>query len=180
MLIHVIALLIPLAAAPPAAAQQHVHPTTPAAAAGDQAGTSTLSAEAVKQLLDGEGMGLARAAEMHQYPGPKHLLDRAGELQLTLDQQKAIAQIREDVVEQARRLGRRIVDAERALDAAFRSGAITQADLDARLREIATLQGELRAVHLRAHLRTRPLLTEDQIRRYYQTPRAQDPDPEPR
>jgi Spy/CpxP family protein refolding chaperone len=144
---------------------QHVHPQ---AAAGDPLATSSLTAEAVRQLLDGEGMGLARPAEMNNYPGPKHLLDRAQELALTTEQQKEISAIRQQVLDRAKPLGRAIVDAERELDAAFKSGTLRDADLKKQLDAIARLQAELRMVHLRAHLITKPILTPEQIRRYYE------------
>ena len=113
-------------------------------------------------------MGLARSAEMNNYPGPKHLLDRAQELALTTEQQKEIAAIRQHVLDRAKPLGRAIVDAERELDAAFKSSALSEADLKKQLDAIARLQAELRMVHLRAHLITKPILTAEQIRRYYE------------
>lgn len=143
---------------------QHVHPLS---SPGDASATSALTAEAVKQLLDGEGMGLARPAEMNTYPGPKHLLDMAKELALTTEQQKEIAAIRQQVIEKARPLGRAIVDAERALDASFKTGTIGEAELKKQLDAIAALQADLRLVHLRAHLLAKPILTAEQVRRYY-------------
>ena len=149
-----------------ASSYQHVHPQ---GKPNPPSGTpSALSADLVKQLLDGEGMGLARPAEGHDYPGPKHLLDRAAEIGLTAAQQTEIAAIRRQVVEQARALGAQIVEAERALDAAFTSGTLEVSALQKHVAAIASLNGELRLVHLRAHLLTRPLLTAEQVRAYYQ------------
>ena len=149
-----------------AGAGQHVHPQPPAA--GDAAATSALSAEAVQQLLAGDGMGLARPAEVHGYPGPKHLLERASELALSAEQQKRLAAIRQEVLDTARPLGKAIVQAERDLDAAFKSGGLTEGDVKTRLEAIAALQAELRLVHLRAHLLAKPLLTAVQLEQYYQ------------
>jgi Spy/CpxP family protein refolding chaperone len=146
-------------------AAQHVHPQS---APGDTLATSALTADAVRQLLDGEGMGLARPAEMNNYPGPKHLLERAQELTLTTEQQKEISAIRQQVVNRAKPLGRAIIDAERELDVAFRSGTLSEADLKKQLDAIARLQADLRMVHLRAHLITKPILTPEQVRKYYE------------
>jgi hypothetical protein len=143
---------------------QHVHPAGPAAP-GTQA-TSTLTAEQVRQLLDGEGMGMARPAESNHYPGPKHVLELGSELALTADQQRRVAEVRDRMLADAKRLGREIVDAERALDAAFAARTITPRDLDERTAAIATLNGRLRAVHLAAHLSTAPMLTAEQIKQY--------------
>jgi Spy/CpxP family protein refolding chaperone len=141
-----------------------VHPQSSAA---DATATSTLSAEAVAQLLNGDGMGLARPAELNGYPGPKHLLERALELGLTTEQQKELAAIRQQVLERARVLGKSIVNAERALDTAFKAGALTDAELDKQVRAIGVLQAELRLVHLQAHLTAKPILTPEQVRKYY-------------
>lgn len=144
---------------------QHVHPTGPAIS--DEQATSTLTAEQVRQLLNGEGMGLAKPAETHRYPGPKHLLERAEELVLSAEQKRQITTIREDMLVEAKRLGREIVDAERSLDTAFLSKTITAEGLIQKTAQIAALQGRLRAVHLSAHLASLPLLTPSQIERYY-------------
>jgi hypothetical protein len=111
-------------------------------------------------------MGLARAAESTGYPGPKHVLDLAKELQLTATRQRSVTEIRLRVIADAQRYGRAIVDAERGLDEAFRTGAINEIDLASRVRSIAAMQGELRLVHLAAHLEVKPLLTAQQLRRY--------------
>jgi hypothetical protein len=66
----------------------------------------------------------------------------------------------------AQQLGTQILSEEALLEATFRDRTITEADLGARLARIAQLQGELRAVHLRAHLATRAILTDEQVERY--------------
>jgi len=42
-----------------------------------------LSADEVAGYLQGKGLGLAKAAELNQYPGPSHVLALASELELT-------------------------------------------------------------------------------------------------
>lgn len=136
------------------------------------AATSSLTAEAVQQLLDGEGMGLARAAELNGYPGPKHVLELEGPLALTAAQKQKVESIRQQMLDAARPLGRSIVEAERALDAAFVSDRITEQDLASRTAAIGQLQAQLRAAHLHAHLLTKALLTKDQVARYVELRRA--------
>lgn len=145
---------------------QHVH-QVPASEVQTSA-TASLTAHAVQQLLNGEGMGLAVSAELNEYPGPKHVLDLEKELAITAEQRRQVEEIRARMLAAAAPLGRQIVDAERALDSAFRSGRITETELAERLGAIGRLQGDLRLVHLRAHLLTRPVLTAGQIRRYYE------------
>lgn len=145
--------------------EQHVHGAVPA-----QAGTATsaLSGEAVQQLLNGEGMGLAKPAELNGYAGPKHVLELKAELGVTPEQERQIEAIRQRMLTKAKLLGQQIVDAERALDAAFKEGRLTAAELADRVTRIGRLQGELRLAHLQAHLETKPVLTDAQTRKYYE------------
>jgi Spy/CpxP family protein refolding chaperone len=145
-------------------AAQHVHPPASATAAA----TSSLTIEEVQQLLDGEGMGLAKAAELNGHPGPKHVLDLAEPLGLTDDQRATIMQIRERMLSEARRLGRAIVEQERALDEAFRSRSINRDDLASRVQAIGALQAQLRTAHLLAHLESVTVLSSEQVRKYYE------------
>jgi Spy/CpxP family protein refolding chaperone len=131
-------------------------------------GTAALTAEAVQQLLDGEGMGLARPAELNSYPGPRHVLDLEKELALTADQEDRVEAIRQQMLERAISLGKQIVHAETELDAAFTSGTLSERDLESRVHAIARLQGDLRLAHLRAHLQTKPVLTDGQVKKYYE------------
>lgn len=129
-----------------------------------------LSEGEIEELREGRGMGLARAAELHGYPGPRHVLDavEAGQLHLNPEQLRTVRQLFERMSGEARRLGGAILTEEQALEAAFRTGAIEEGALRARVGRIAALRGELRAVHLRAHLEARALLTDQQIERYRQ------------
>jgi hypothetical protein len=40
-----------------------------------------LSNEEIDRYLSGDGMGLAKAAELNHYPGPRHVLELADQLQ---------------------------------------------------------------------------------------------------
>ena len=126
----------------------------------------SLSAEEVEQLLNGHGMGLAKAAELNHYPGPRHVLELAAQLQLTPEQRASAQAAFDRMRDEAVRLGRQIVERERTLDAMFARADIDAARLRAATSEIASLQGELRAAHLSAHLEMRRLLSPAQIKRY--------------
>lgn len=117
-------------------------------------------------LLEGQGLGYAKAAELNGYPGPTHVLELAKQLQLTPRQLEASRQLLADHKQAARRLGAAIVEAERALDAAFASRSADEPGVRRMTADIARLQGELRAEHLRAHLAQAALLEPGQIERY--------------
>jgi len=126
----------------------------------------SLSAEEVEGLLNGQGMGLAKAAELNHYPGPRHVLELAAELQLTPEQRTQTQAAFERMRGEAVRLGRRIVECERTLDAMFAKGDIDERRLHTETSEIAQLQGDLRAAHLAAHLEMRRILSPQQVKKY--------------
>jgi len=94
------------------------------------------------------------------------VLQLGTELGLSDAQRKATDSLYATMRQRALSIGRQIIEAERTLDRAFANGAIEPATLRSQLRAIATLQGELRAVHLEAHLAQRSLLTPEQIAQY--------------
>jgi hypothetical protein len=125
-----------------------------------------LSDDDVAALLKGEGMGFAKAAELNGYPGPKRVLDLAGQLRLTEAQHQQIQVIFDKMRAAAKPLGAQLVERERILDQLFQKGEITPDRLAAETAGIAELQGRLRDVHLSAHLETKALLNADQITLY--------------
>jgi Spy/CpxP family protein refolding chaperone len=64
------------------------------------------------------------------------------------------------------RLGQQLIHREHHLETLFATGTIAEAQVEALVADIAALHGQLRAVHLRAHLAQRKLLTPEQLRRY--------------
>jgi Spy/CpxP family protein refolding chaperone len=127
-----------------------------------------LSPEDISALLKGKGMGIAKAAALNGYPGPKHVLDLALELNLTPDQREQVQAIFDRMSAAAKPLGTELVERERVLDQLFGSGEIAPDRLTAETTAMAQLQGRLRLVHLTAHLGTRALLSPVQIALYQQ------------
>lgn len=139
----------------------------------------SLSPQDVQALLAGKGMGYAKAAELNGYPGPSHVLQLAGELQLSAEQLAASRRLFESMNDQARSLGATLVAAERELDELFASGRITADSLAQRLRGIGALQAQIRGAHLAAHLQQSALLSVQQHSTYarlrgYTEPRPGD------
>ena len=126
----------------------------------------SLSAEEIQAYESGQGMGFAKVAELNQYPGPKHVLDLATELRLTDAQRLQARKVYDQMHAEAVRLGASIVSLERDLDRLFASKLVDDSKLQLAVSEIARLQGELRNIHLRAHIEMRKLLSLDQIKTY--------------
>ena len=125
-----------------------------------------LSADRIAALLAGEGAGYALAAELNGYPGPRHVLDLADSLALSPDQRARVTQIFQGMQAAARDLGRLIVAGEAALDTSFARGTIDTVRLRESLAELARLEGELRRIHLGAHLDVTRHLSPLQVREY--------------
>ncbi len=125
-----------------------------------------LSPEEISDYLAGKGMGLAKAAELNGYPGPAHVLELAGQLELTAEQRTQTEALFRKMQSSAIRLGKALVEQERALDHLFASRAVNAESLARSLAHIGRLQGQVRQVHLEAHLEQTALLTPQQIEKY--------------
>ena len=146
----------------PAFAQEHHSPY-----AGQEAREiKALSESEVQAYLTGQGMALAKAAELNQYPGPLHVLELAAQLQLTEAQKLQTQGIRAAMLREATSLGKSIVEKERELDVLFATGKIEKSLLRTLVGDISRLQGELRTAHMRAHLELKRILTPEQSKRY--------------
>ena len=102
-----------------------------AAGAGPQASTVSpyanqapspirgLSAQEYDDLQQGRGMGMARAAELNSYPGPRDVLIVADQLQLGAAAATAIKAIYEETDGAAREVGAQVLSKEQLLNDAF-------------------------------------------------------------
>lgn len=160
---------VALAALVLATASTHGFSQTPPAqpyAGLEQRQIKALSADDLAELADGRGMGLALAAELNGYPGPRHVLDLSGPLGLTGQQRGAIGQLFDSMRAEAIPLGQKLIAAETDLDRAFADRTITPERLEAATAAIAAIRGALRNTHLKYHLATAALLRAEQITLY--------------
>jgi Spy/CpxP family protein refolding chaperone len=143
------------------------HAASPSPYAGQQSREiKALSSAEQADLRAGKGMGLAKAAELNGYPGPAHVLELAADLALTAEQRARTQAVWQAMDARAKSIGQQLIDAERELDALFASKQVTRGRLAAQLDRIGALQGQLRAVHLEAHLEQVRILTPEQTSRY--------------
>ncbi|HEU4445351.1 MAG TPA: hypothetical protein VFR94_11825, partial [Nitrososphaeraceae archaeon] len=126
----------------------------------------SLSDKDVQSLQNGTGEafgGVAKLAELNGYPGPRHVLDMASELQLTDRQRMEIDLIYQNMSTNAKSIGAAIIAVEQDMDRAFANKTITEENLKLMLDNSADLYGQLRFVHLSAHLDTVQILTIEQV-----------------
>ena len=125
-----------------------------------------LAPDEIASYLQGNGMGLAKAAELNHYPGPAHVLTLATELALTPDQKVRTKALFESMESEAVLLGKQLIVQERELDDMFASETITEEKLQRSLEAIGLVNERIRQVHLRTHLAQAEILDAEQIRKY--------------
>ena len=136
-----------------------------------------LSNEQTADLRAGRGMGLALAAELNGYPGPMHVLELAGELDLSGAQRDRVQGLFKAMRAEAVPIGERLIALEADLDRSFAAKTITTEGLYAATAAIGATQAQLRATHLRYHIETADVLTATQLRRYAELRRTADAAP---
>jgi len=93
-------------------------------------------------------------------------LDFASQLQLSDVQRSKTQEIYDRMHEEAVRLGKTILHKEEELDSIFKKAEVDSNKLKTLVMEIARLRGELRFVHLLAHLEMKRVLLQRQIEKY--------------
>ncbi len=139
----------------------------PASSSADQdTAVKSLTERDMRELRDGRGMGAGRVAELNGYPGPRHVLELANELELSDEQieqtQLAFAEMRSSAVA----TGAEIIEAERSLDEQFAAQNVDPASVQTALTQIGVMRARLRYVHIEAHMKMREILTDEQIEAY--------------
>jgi len=151
----------------PASSQhQHTAPRTPSQAGEAEAAHHSFLDQERAAIERGEGFGMAMVADRNGYPGPKHVLELKAELQLTPEQQTAMEKLFAQMKAQALARGKELLLAEAQLDQMFAEGRPEAELLQQQTNRVASLRGELRWVHLSAHLAARKLLTPQQLATY--------------
>jgi Spy/CpxP family protein refolding chaperone len=127
---------------------------------------ASLSEADIVTLRAGEGWGLALPAELNGWPGPRHVLDMDDALELTDTQRGQVERLFGLMRAEAQRVGENYIEAEQALDAAFDDPTLDPVVLAGLVVASANALGELRMIHLAAHIETRQILTQEQIESY--------------
>ena len=136
---------------------------------GHQAWTiKSLSQQQIDGYLSAKGMGLAKAAELNSYPGPKHVLELSKELDLSKKQIAQTNKLYKRMKQEAIKYGKLVVENEKKIDLLFATKQVNEHNLSRILNTSAKLKAELRGVHLKIHIKQRKLLTPHQIERYNQ------------
>lgn len=128
----------------------------------------SLSADDIKQLEQGKGWGLAKAAELNGVPGPIHILQMKEKISLSDEQEVKIKALYADMKSRAIPLGNQLIQLERLLNDSFANKTVNPESLMQQLAAIAEVSKKLRYVHLATHLETPKILSAHQIFQYNQ------------
>ena len=137
-----------------------------AEAAREGTGIPALSEGQAAAYLDGRPMWMASVAELNSYPDPRQVLEFAGKLGLTTQQQQSIKNLFDETRSQAILLGKQLVAQEQRLNRLFAWGQASAENIKKTVTDIGVLQAKLRLTHLLAHIRTKELLTKEQVKSY--------------
>ena len=132
----------------------------------EQRPIKSMSPERIEGLEAGRGLGYAKAAELNGYPGPMHVLELADDLDIDADQVRRTEALFETIRERAGALGRDLIAVEAELEEAFSEGSITRERLVELVSRSANIEGQIRLVHLQAHLAQLDLLDDEQVVEY--------------
>lgn len=96
------------------------------------------------------------------------MLELANELELTEEQKMATENIFDKMKSEAVKKGEKVISIEEEFHELIISGKAAKEAVMKMSAEIGQLRGELRAVHLTAHLRMMEIMNQEQIHRYMQ------------
>lgn len=128
----------------------------------------SLSSDDIKQLEQGKGWGLAKAAELNGVPGPLHLLQMKEQISLSKEQETKIKNLYANMKADAIPLGNQLIQLEKELNDSFALRTVNSESLLQQLEAIAEVRKKLRYVHLATHLETPAILSAEQIHQYNQ------------
>lgn len=132
----------------------------------EQRAIKALSEQEISDYLNGRGMGASKAAELNHYPGPRHVLEHAGEIRLSPQQLAQTQSLHDIMAAEATRLGGQIVQKEADLEALYATQTADADNTQRLVHELAALQEQFRLAHLNAHLSMRKILSTQQIAAY--------------
>jgi len=127
---------------------------------------ASMSPDDIEELSNGGGWGLALPAELNGHPGPRHVLELGEALGLSPEQTLEMRDIYKAMKAEAIAAGLALIDAERSIDAGFKSGALDPDKLRVLITVAENARANLRYIHLSRHLQSVDLLTQEQTAKY--------------
>lgn len=131
------------------------------------ASAKSLGYEQYKGFYDGVDINnLDRIAILNHYPSPKKVIILKKELALTADQATQITAMNKELARKMKEMGSLIIKNENTLNELFRTKQITDGALIFYANRYGGDIGELRNAMLQTYLKTKDLLTPEQLKKY--------------
>ncbi len=116
---------------------------------------------------NGLDKGYSRAAELNNYPGPENIIRYQKELNLSDVQKSQLKKVISDKRFKVLEMGGFILSKEKMMNDMFASGKADDGSIIYYTNQMGLYDAELRNAYLQANLKTRRILTPDQIKKYY-------------
>ncbi|ADY53210.1 hypothetical protein Pedsa_2668 [Pseudopedobacter saltans DSM 12145] len=114
----------------------------------------------------GNDPSLVLIAELNNYPSPQKVLDKQKQLNLSTDQKIQIQTIHTEMMRKIKEMGGFLITEQTKLNKLFETNKVNEGSLIYHTNKIGALEGEMRNAYLKAHLRTRGILTAQQLKKY--------------
>jgi len=128
----------------------------------------SLSNNEVSGYLNGKGMGFSKVAELNSFPGPRHVLDLASELNLSKQQINKTSAIYHAMKAKAKDYGKQFIEKEKEIENVFSNNGVDLQKLALLTKESAEIKAHIRLSHLEAHISQQMVLSKKQIEKYDQ------------
>lgn len=145
---------------------QHSHRQDAPYAGQENREIKALTTQEIEGYLNGMGMGLSLVAELNHYPGPRHVLELADQLELSDQQIEQTQALFNQMKKKAMTIGETYIAKERELNKMFETENVSSSTVDSLVVEIGKIKGTLRATHISTHIEMRNILTSEQIKQY--------------
>ena len=127
---------------------------------------SALDRKTVDAYLTGKSLGLAKVAELNNYPQPDKVLRLQQELGLDIPQINRTIMLHKIMRKYAIKAGRKIVRKEKELYQLMAQKELNMEEIYSLLKEIGSLKAEVRYEHIKAAISQKEFLSSAQLTKY--------------
>lgn len=115
---------------------------------------------------NGGDESLVLIAEVNGYPSVQKVLDLEKKLNLNAAQKSRLQTINAETDRKIKEMGRLLIAEQTKLNVLFETKKVNEGSLIYHTNKIGALEGEMRNAYLKAYLKTREVLTDQQFKKY--------------
>lgn len=114
----------------------------------------------------GNDPALVLIAELNNYPSPKVVLEKQKQLGLSATQKTQVQTVQTEMIRKLKEMSNFLIAEQTRLNKLFETNKINEGSLIYHTNKIGALEGEMRNAYLKAYLRTRDILSAQQLKKY--------------